>query len=344
MEFDTLSLPAAGAAFAVAAVLIAIFGVRLAREADRLADVTGMGEALMGGVFLGGITSLSGTITSITAAWNGQPDLAVGNALGGIAVQTVFLAVADMAYRRANLEHAASSLPNLLQGALLVSLLSLPLLALAAPPISWFGVHPVSVLLIPAYVFGMRMVSHVRKSPMWKPQVTAETRQDTPGARDLSRRNRASLWARFAVFGVIVGFAGYLVAKAGSAISAGTGMSQTLVGVLFTATCTSLPELITAVAAVRRGALTLAVGGIIGGNCFDVLFLTCADFAYRGGSIYHAMGSQQVYVIALALLLTGILMMGMLRREKHGIANIGFESVLIILCYVVAMAILALHG
>jgi hypothetical protein len=34
----------------------------------------------------------------------------------------------------------------------------------------------------------------------------------------------------------------------------------------------------------------------------------------------------------------------MLRREKHGIANIGFESVLIILCYVVAMAILALHG
>lgn len=39
-------------------------------------------------------------------------------------------------------------------------------------------------------------------------------------------------------------------------------------------------------AAVRRGALTLAVGDILGGNCFDVLFISGSDVAYREGSIY----------------------------------------------------------
>jgi cation:H+ antiporter len=43
-------------------------------------------------------------------------------------------------------------------------------------------------------------------------------------------------------------------------------------------------ELVTTIAAVRRGALQLAVGGIIGGNTFDTLFLTAADVSYREGS------------------------------------------------------------
>jgi cation:H+ antiporter len=54
-----------------------------------------------------------------------------------------------------------------------------------------------------------------------------------------------------------------------------------VVGGLFTAVSTSLPELVTSVAAVQQGALTLAVGGIIGGNSFDVMFVAFADIAYR---------------------------------------------------------------
>ena len=52
---------------------------------------------------------------------------------------------------------------------------------------------------------------------------------------------------------------------------------------LMTAVATSLPELVTTLAAVRRGAAQLAVGGIIGGNAFDVLFLSASDVAYRDG-------------------------------------------------------------
>jgi cation:H+ antiporter len=50
---------------------------------------------------------------------------------------------------------------------------------------------------------------------------------------------------------------------------------------VFTASANSLPELVTAVAAVRAGAVGLAVGDAIGGNSFEVLFLAAADLAYR---------------------------------------------------------------
>lgn len=112
-----------------------------------------------------------------------------------------------------------------------------------------------------------------------------------------------------------------------------TALSETAVGTLLTAIATSMPELVTSVAAVRAGALTLAVGNIIGGNSFDVLFVAFADFAYRPGSIYQAQGYQQVFVIGLCISLTSVLLLGLLRREKHGIANIGFESFLILLLY-----------
>ncbi|MCU0786999.1 MAG: hypothetical protein MUC91_02240 [Verrucomicrobia bacterium] len=65
---------------------------------------------------------------------------------------------------------------------------------------------------------------------------------------------------------------------------------------------------------------------------------------FNPGSIYHAIGPQQVFIIALTLLLMGILLMGLLRREKRGIANIGFESFLIVISYLGAVTILAARG
>jgi hypothetical protein len=121
------------AGLAGAALVICLAGTRLARLADTLADRTGMGEIIAGALFVGASTSLPGVITSITTAAQNYPGLAIGNALGGLTAQTTFLAVADLGYRKANFEHAAASVTGLTQGTLLVSLLALPLLAMARP-------------------------------------------------------------------------------------------------------------------------------------------------------------------------------------------------------------------
>ena len=108
---------------------------------------------------------------------------------------------------------------------------------------------------------------------------------------------------------------------------------------------TSLPELITSVAAVRRGVLTLAVSGVIGGNCFDTLFAAVADVAYRDGSLYHAataQSSREVMLLAVSVVMTGVLLMGLLGRQKNGPARIGWESCVVLLLYAGALALAAM--
>lgn len=324
--------------FVGAGVGVATAGMRLTRSTARLAHRTGLGQAMTGAIFLGASTSLSGIITSVAAAAQGHPELAAGNAVGGIAAQTVFLTVADRRYRSANLEHAAASDENMLQGALLISLLAATLLAAVTPEFTVLGVHPVTPVLFLAYAFGQRMVNTAKGQEMWQPRVTdhtyLEAESDHQSVRQGSSESMTALWLRFGALAGVIGVFGYALARSGVRIGELTGMSETILGGLFTAVVTSFPELITTIAAVRIGALTLAVSGIIGGNAFDVLFLGVSDIAYRGGSVYHAMGNRPTFLITLTILMTSILLLGLIRRERHGIANIGFESVLVFLVYV----------
>ncbi|MDX1635030.1 MAG: sodium:calcium antiporter [Marinobacter sp.] len=340
---DTWSLADSILVFAICALVIAVLGTRITRVVDQLADRTGLGEAVAGAVLLGASTSLAGSVLSVTAAWKGHPELAVSNALGGIAVQTLFLVVADFAYRRANLEHAAASAPNMLQNALLIVLLALILLAPQLPAVTIWGVHPLTPVLIATYVWGIRLVRGAKLYPMWRPSQTRETREDTPD--DTSAMPALPrLWVEFLLLMLGLGLAGWLLEPAASNIAIKTGLSETAVGVLLTAISTSIPELVTSIAAVRRGALTLAVGGIIGGNAFDTLFTAASDVAYRPGSIYHAMSTDSRLWVALTLVMAGILMMGLLRREERGIARIGSESAAIVVLYATGVILLLANG
>ena len=104
----TISTQIAIIVFLAATFVVTLAGIRIISTADRLADRTGLGEAVFGGVLLGASTSLSGIVTSLTAASAGLASLAVSNAVGGIAAQTAFLVIADLIYKRVNLEHAAA--------------------------------------------------------------------------------------------------------------------------------------------------------------------------------------------------------------------------------------------
>lgn len=333
-------LGASIAYFIAAGAVIAVCGVLLTARADRLAEATGLGQAILGAVFLGAVTSLSGTVTSVSAALEGFPEIAFGNAVGGIAAQTTFLVIADVVYRKANLEHAAASEANLMQGVLLVVLLAIPLLGMSWPSVTVFSIDAISLAILVTYGFGLRLIARSHKLPMWSPRMTRDTQQERSGKpRRGSRKGVARLWAEFALLAAVVAACGWVLAQAGIAIAVSTGLSQTLVGTVFTSVTTSVPELVIAVAAVRRGALTLAVGDILGGNSFDVLFLVLSDAAYRTGSIYQAVSNAQAGWLALNVLMTGILLLGLLRRERHGPGNIGYESVLVMALYILAVVV-----
>lgn len=341
-EISALPLSVIIIVFFAAAAVIAVAGTRLAGVADELADRTGLGEAMVGAVLLGASTSLPGIITSVITAGQGHVSLATGNAFGGIAAQTAFLCIADLAYRKVNLEHAAASVGNMVQAALLIVLLTLALIPATLPPVSFYGISPATPVLVLAYLFGLRLLRLTGTHPMWQPRRTSETQREEADDSTMSAVSTGALWFRFVVLAAILAVAGYAVSQTGVAIAGRTGFSQSAVGALFTAVVTSLPELVIAVAAVRRGALNLAVGNIIGGNCFDVLFLAGADLAYREGSLYAEFSAEDRFLASATILMAAILLLGLLRRERQGFAGIGFESTAIAIVYLGVVLVMVL--
>jgi cation:H+ antiporter len=328
------------AVFLVAAAAIALSGVRLSWLADELADRTGLGEIIAGALFVGASTSLPGAITSVSTAASGFPELAIGNAVGGLTAQTAFIAIADLAYRRANLEHAAASPVGLAQGLLLIVLLTVPLIAAAEAPVTVLGVHPASVLNVVIYLFGLRLLARIQNDPMWHPVQTSETREVISEPRtDQDADSDSALWTRFVIHAVITGLAGYCIGLASIAIVSKSGLSQTAMGTAFAAVANSLPELVTAIAAVRIGAVNLAVGDVIGGNAFEVLFLSAADFFYAG-SIYAQFSAADRRTTLIALMMTSVILLGMVRRERTGFVGIGFESTLVLALYAASVVLL----
>ncbi|WIO73500.1 hypothetical protein QP938_09330 [Porticoccaceae bacterium LTM1] len=325
-------------AFGIATLVIIIAGSRLALQADTLAAQTGMGEALFGVLFLAGVTSLPDFAATLSAAVDARPDLAMSNVMGSMAVNLAFLGVADIVYRKANLEHAAASPINLMLAGLLIVLLTLPLLAVFTPRVSLWGLHPITPLIVAAYLFGLQLVHRTRVRPMWFPRHTHQTVLDEPEKHHGARLG--VVWLGFIAMAVVTGMAGWILMEAAKGIADQAGLSETLVGGLFTALATSSPELVTTIAAIRIGALTLAVSNIFGTNCFNMLVVAAADAGYAQGSIYHDMAPVQMTWGLVSILMTAILLLGLVRRETYGIGRIGFESALILVVYAVALSVI----
>lgn len=330
--------------WAAALVLLGCAGViwgagsRLVGAADELADRTGLGQAVGGALLLGAVTSLPGVVATVTGGLAGDPAFALANPVGGVAIQTVWLAVADLVYRRVNLEHAAASLENLMQALVLVAMLALPVVAYATPDLVIGWVHPVTLLIPALYAYGFTLLRRMRRNPMWRPVRTRDTSRDEP-VRPSPVPTR-TLWARLAALGLVVGAVGFVIAEAGLAVIAATGLPSGVTGFTVTTAITSLPELVTVVAAVRMGAVTLAVGNIIGGNVFDTLLIAVADLSYLDGGVYQAAGPTALVLLGGTTLITAVLAAGLVMRDRRGI---GFEGISVPLLYVgtVAAAIVA---
>lgn len=73
--------------------------------------------------------------------------------------------------------------------------------------------------------------------------------------------------------------------------------------------------------------------------CFFVLF---ADIFYFSGSIFHgtSVTLKETFLTGLAILLNLILLLGLLYRQRAGPANIGFESVLLLVLYLAGFMVI----
>ncbi|MDP5181535.1 sodium:calcium symporter [Blastococcus sp. BMG 814] len=342
-------LPSLGV-LAAMAVVIVVVGVRLTRVADTLAERTGLGDAIGGALLLGAVTSLPGNVTVLTGALEGDPGFALANPVGGIALQTVWLAIADLLYRRVNLEHAAASLQNVLQSVLLIAMLAIPVIAYATPDLRLGWIHPLTLLIPALYGYGLVLLRRMQHEPMWQPKHTDQTadgdgdgdaaEDEGDGDGDGDERSTARLWGLLAALGLVTGVAGWLVGRAGLSVIARTNFDSGVFGFTLTTAISSLPELVVLLTAVRMGQLTLGVGNIVGGNVYDILMISLADVGYLEGPIYRDAGPTSLILVGGTLLMTAVLAAGLIMRDRKWI---GFEGISIPLIYV-GTVVLAVAG
>lgn len=337
--------------FVVATGVVAVIGPRLARVAEAISNRLELGEVLVGAVLLGVVTSLPGLVLTITAAARGETELAVSNAIGGVAAQTLFLGIADVVFRKGTLSAYVPTRQVAYQAALLMVLLAIVTVGLGSPGVVLGWIHPVTPAIACAYGAGLFLSRRldVRGATAIGPEPDADDveggrgglrgklgeLQDSPEVEAEEQRPWSQLWLRFGAFALTLGLSGFALAWAGSELAATTALSAGAVGVTLTSVATSTPELVTAVAAARRGAIGLAAGDIIGGNTFDTLFVAAADL-FSGGSVFAGAGSHAVGLVGLAVLLNGVLLAGVV-RQGSGAHDTDIESWAIIVIWIAAV-------
>jgi cation:H+ antiporter len=130
------------------------------------------------------------------------------------------------------------------------------------------------------------------------------------------------------------------LASSANEIANKTGISATFIGTSLVAITTSLPELVTAIAAVRLGAFDLAVGNLFGSNAFNMAAFFFVDVAYRGGSLFSVVSDAHALTALWSMLLMSIGLMGIIYRVEERYLLIEPDSFLIILGYCLGLWLL----
>ena len=138
---------------------------------------------------------------------------------------------------------------------------------------------------------------------------------------------------------VIVVVAAYLP-HVGERIAAMTGFGQTFVGSFFIALSTSLPELVVTVAAVRLGAVDLALGNLFGSNLFNIAVLAVEDFLYTKGPLLASASPNHVVTAGAAIAMTAAAIVGLTYRTIKKPFFLAWDSMGILALYFVGQVIL----
>jgi cation:H+ antiporter len=337
------------AIFLAAAGAIWLAGIQLSDQTDVLSTRLHLGSALGGLILLAVATNLPEIAIVVSAAAAGNVGVAVGNILGGIAIQTVVLVVLDAVGVKGDrpLTYRAASLVLVLEALLVVAVLGVVVAGSQLPAsLIAFRLTPAPVLVLVLWVGGLLLLRRAGQHLPWHDSGEAPDNQDKPRGHsqqqaeaDATKKGMSTgkSAAIFAVAALVTLLAGVVLERSGDAIASHIGLSGVLFGATVLAAATSLPEVSTGLTSVRAGDYQLAISDIFGGNAFlPVLFLV-ATLVSGQAVLPHAQDTD-IYLTAVAIVLTLVYATGLLFRPTRLIANMGLDSLVVLVLYAAGVA------
>jgi cation:H+ antiporter len=301
--------------FLALATVVALAGTYLARSADQIAEITRLGRLLIGSVLLAAATSLPELTVDLAAVRQGMPDLAAGDLFGSSLMNLLILAVLDLAHRsggkmlsREAAAHALSAIVSIALTALAgMAMLSAPRLAGA----SVLGIGIWSWGILVAYLLGVRMIYLNQRVSARAVAAAAEAAKPVG---ENKQTVRMPLWKPVVVFlvaALVLFLTGPRLARAAGRLADLSGLGKTFVGTTLVALCTSLPELVASITALRMKAFDLVIGNVFGSNAFNMILFLPLDAAHPGSLFADISPSHAVTSLAV-ILATAVAALGQL--------------------------------
>jgi cation:H+ antiporter len=310
-------LPLLAVIFVAAAGAIWAAGVFLSNTIDVLDERLHLGAALGGTIVLAIATNLPELAITVSAALQHAISVAVGNILGGIAIQTLVLAALDAfgVRPRRPLTYQAASLTLVLEAALVIAVLVVTVMGTQLPAhLYYLRLTPASVLILLLWLAGMVLLSRAQRGLPWQDSGEApDNQQPRKGHAQAAKEKRATekgmSTARAAVLFIaaaaITLVAGVVLERSGEAAATHLHLTGVLFGATVLAAATSLPELSTGLTSTRMGDYQLAMSDIFGGNAFLPVLFVLADVLV-GRAVLPQAHDTDIYLTGLGALLTAV--------------------------------------
>ena len=278
---------------------------RFVEGAAATAKYAGMPSLLIGMVIVGFGTSAPEMVVSAMAAIDGNPDLALGNALGSNIVNTGLI-----------LGLTAIITPILVQSKIVRK--EIPLLLLISSALGYFLwdgslTRFESVLLLVGFftLIGWSIYSAMRGKGD-----KLESEMDQELVEHEMPIKKAIFWL---VIGLILLIVSSRVLVWGAvSIAEALGVSDLIIGLTIVALGTSLPELAASIIAVRKGEHDIAIGNIFGSNLFNILLvMTAAGIISPIALSSDVFTRDYIALAAMTLLLVAVVAFALLRGRKN---------------------------
>jgi len=327
--------------FAACAALIGLAGPVLSRSGDIIAEKTGLSRGWIGLILLATVTSLPELATGLSAVTvAGAPEIAVGDALGSCVFNLAILIAIDVLRTDASLFRAARQGHVLSAGfgIVLIGFVGVTIL-LGQHGAAWRLGHVslATPILVVLYAVAARTVFAYERAQM---EAFAEKI-----AEQYPHVSLRAATLRYAAAAAVVVAAGVWLPFVAAELADTMGWRRTFVGTLLVAGVTSLPELVVALAAVRIGALDMAVASLLGSNLFDMLILALDDLAYLEGPLLARVSGVHAVSALSAMIMTGIVVIGLLYRPQGRLFRaVGWASLALFTVYLLNAYVLFLLG
>lgn len=299
--------------FLIAALVIIVAGSALTQFGDIIADRTKLNGMLVGGILIAGATSLPELAVDFHAVRIGAPDLAVGDLLGSSLFNLLILGVLDLTHHSGGRMLSEKAARHALAASLSIALTAIAALFIFIGPLLPDAVFlrfgPGSVALTAAYVLGIRLLYLQRRE---REEPTEEVASWIPCVHRLGLRGAI---VGYIVTAAVILAAAPVLARAGDDLAQRSGLGGTFFGSTFVALCTSLPEMVTTFTAVRMKAFDMAIGNILGSNCFNMAILVPLDLA-DAGPLLSTVSRTHIYTALCVIVVTAVVVLSQLYRVE----------------------------